>query len=87
MTYLDGTEILVGDSVLIEDQRTPGTIVDVVGVDRIEELGVDESGVMIASAPFGLLYIPMSMFADECLIFEARGESNYRWSGRANSSD
>jgi hypothetical protein len=81
MTYPDGTEILVGDSVFIERRRTPGTIVDIFGTDRIEELGVDQPGVMISSAPFGLVYVPVSMFAEQYLTFGARGKSNSRWSG------
>jgi hypothetical protein len=81
MTYLDGTEVMTGDAVLIEDE-TPGMIVAVVEQDRVAEFNVEESGVMIKAAAFGLVYIPASMFGDQGLSFKSRGlKSNLRWSG------
>jgi len=82
MTYLDGTEVMMGDAVLIEHGKTPGMIVAVVEQDRVAEFNVEESGVMIEAAPFGLVYIPASMFGDQGLSFKSRGlKSNIRWSG------
>jgi hypothetical protein len=40
-------------------------VVEIVEADRVAEFNVDEPGVMIASAPFGLLYLPISMFHSE----------------------
>jgi hypothetical protein len=73
--YADGTEIKVGDSVLIEKGRTPGTIVDVVGPNDIANFNVDEAGVIVKSAPFGLVFIPVSIFDAEGIIFVTRGET------------
>jgi hypothetical protein len=73
--YADGTEIQAGDSVMIENGRTPGTVVDVVSADRVAEFNVDEAGVMIKSAPFGLVFIPVSMLDGEGIVFVERGET------------
>lgn len=81
MTYLDGSQIMVGDSVHIEHGRTSGKVVDIHEIPWMAALGELEPGVMIEAAPFGLLYVPVSMFADQGLSFEARAKSNMRWSG------
>jgi hypothetical protein len=82
MNYLDGNEAMVGDAVTIEYGRTPATVVAVVEADRLAEFNVSEPGLMLESAPFGLVYIPASMFDDQGLSFKSRGlKSNMRWSG------
>jgi len=82
MTYLDGIEVMAGDSVLIEHGKTPGVIVAVVETERVAEFNVEESGVMVKAEPFGLVYMPASMFGDQGLSFKSRGlKSNLRWSG------
>jgi hypothetical protein len=75
LIYSDGTLIKVGDRVLIERGRTPGTVVDVVGPGDIAAFNVDEAGAMITSAPFGLVFIPESLFGDQGIIFVKRGET------------
>jgi hypothetical protein len=75
LAYPNGAEIRVGDSVLIENGRTPGTVVDVIGPEQIAAFNVDEPGVMIKSAPFGLVFIPVSLFADEGIVFVKRDET------------
>ena len=62
MQYSDGSEILTGDAVLIEQGKTEGKIVAVVEQDRVAEFNVGEAGLMIEAAPFGLVYVPASMF-------------------------
>jgi len=63
----------VGDSVLIEHGRTPGTISEVISAkDDLANWNVDEPGVMIKSAPFGLVFWPVSQFAEDPIIFVAR---------------
>lgn len=82
MTYLDGTQVMTGDAVLIEHGKTPGVIVAVVETERVAEFNVAEAGVMIKAAPFGLVYIPGSMFGAQGLNFKSRGlKSNLRWRG------
>jgi len=66
---------MVGDAVLIEQGRTPEAIVDVGEAHRLAEFSVEEPGVMIESTPFGLVYIPVSMFADEGLALIGRREN------------
>ena len=73
MTYLDGTEVMAGDAVLIEHGKTHGVIVAVVETERVAEFNVEEPGVMIKAAPFGLVYIPASKFGDQGLSFKSRG--------------
>ena len=73
--YADGTEVKVGDSVMIENGRTPGTVAHVVGPNDIRGFNIDEAGVMIKSAPVGLLFIPVSIFDDEGIVFVTRGET------------
>jgi hypothetical protein len=75
LIYSDGTEIKVGDSVLLERGRTPGTVVDIVSAADTAAFNVVEAGVMIKSAPFGLVFIPESLFGDQGIVFVNRGET------------
>lgn len=55
MNYLTGEIIKVGDEVLIEHERTIGTIFSVIEfAEDMQNWGVDEQGVIIAAEPFGL---------------------------------
>ena len=63
--YEDGTELKVGDSVLIENRSTPGVITDLIeSATEQRECNVQEPGVMIESPTFGLVFIPTSTFAE-----------------------
>ena len=74
--YQDGTEMRVYDAVRIEDGRTPGTIRELIQANAdFKQWNVTEPGVMIKSAPFGLIFIPVSIFTDEPIIFVARNET------------
>jgi hypothetical protein len=76
ISYQDGTEMKVGDAVLIEDGRTPGTIRELLQANAdFKQWNVTEPGVMIKSAPFGLIFIPVSNFTDEPIILVARNET------------
>ncbi len=71
--YLDGSAVVVGDYVLIENGRTEATVVQVVTTaEQQREWGVELPGVMLRSAPFGLLYLPTEFLAEEPLQFVAR---------------
>jgi hypothetical protein len=71
--YQDGSAVLVGDCVLIENGRTEATVVHVVATaEQQREWGVELPGVMLKSAPFGLLYLPTEFLADEPLRFVSR---------------
>jgi hypothetical protein len=65
----------VGDSVLIEHGRTPGTIAEVIEASAdLKQWNVEEPGVMIKSPPFGLVFLPVSTLADDPVLFVGRNE-------------
>ena len=64
---------MVGDCVLIENGRTEATVVQVVTTtEQQQEWGVELPGVMLKSAPFGLLYLPTEFLTEEPLQFVSR---------------
>ena len=72
MKYATGEEVKVGDRVLIELGRTEGIVESVVETPKqMQELGVDEAGISIESAPFGLVFWPLSEVEDP-VIFKER---------------
>jgi hypothetical protein len=72
MKYITGEEINIGDKVLIENGRTDGIVHAVVETfAQMQEWGVDEPGISIESAPFGLVFWPSSE-SEEPVIFKAR---------------
>ena len=75
ITNHDGKEMRVGDSVLIENGRTPGTVSELIeSAAEQKQWNVDEPGVMIKSPPFGLVFLPVSALADDPITFVARNE-------------
>jgi hypothetical protein len=73
LTYLSGAPIELGDAVLIERGRTPGTVVKVVETpEEMANCNVVEPGVMVESAPFGLVYLPVGTWGDDPLEFVSR---------------
>jgi len=57
--YEDGSEIMVGDSVLLEHGRTPGTVeLIVTTAEEMKAINVEVPGVMLKSPPFGRIYLP-----------------------------
>ena len=75
ITYQDGTEMRVGDSVLIEHETVPGTITEIIeSASRQKEWNVGEAGIMIESPPFGLLFLPVSTFAHDPIVLVHRSE-------------
>ena len=76
ISYADGTNMKMGDSVLIEHGRTPGTIFELISsAEEMRQWNVEESGVMIKSAPFGLVFFPVSLLDDDRVIFVSRDET------------
>ena len=58
-TYADGSAVTVGDSVLLENGRTPGTVeLVVITAEQMKDIGVKEPGVMLVSPPFGRVFLP-----------------------------
>jgi hypothetical protein len=74
LRYLDGSEIMVGDSVLLEHGRTPGIVEFIVTTAaEMKATTVEEPGVMLKSPPFGRVYLPQSSFLADPLRFVKRG--------------
>jgi hypothetical protein len=73
-TYADGSQVQVGDSVLIEHGRTAGTVELVVcTAQQMAEIGVTQPGVMLLSAPFGRVYLPQDCWYMDPLLFVSHG--------------
>jgi len=71
--YGDGSKVLLGDSVLIENGRTPATVVEIVtSREQMQQCGVEIPGVMLKSAPFGLVYLPVKFLLEDPLQFVSR---------------
>ncbi len=71
--YEDGSEIKVGDSVLLENGRTPGTVeLIVTTAEEMRQIGVDEPGVSLLSPPFGRVYLPDWSLLEDPLRFVSR---------------
>lgn len=76
IAYQDGGQIRVGDSVLIEHRRTPGVVTHIIeSASSQKEWGVEEPGVMLKSPPFGLVFWPVSVFAEDPLVLVARNDT------------
>jgi hypothetical protein len=76
ITYADGTEMKVGDSVLIEHGKTPAVITLIIeSTDDQKECNVKEPGAMLQSLPFGLVFLPASLFSTDPIVFVSRGKS------------
>ena len=75
MEYVTGVEMKVGDLVLIENGKTQGVVHSVVQTDEeMRDWNVDEVGVLIKSAPFGLVFWPSSETEDP-IVFKKRAAS------------
>ena len=62
-----------GDQVLIEAGRTAGQILELIETDaQMKNWNVNEPGVMVKSAPFGLVFWPSS--SEDPLVFVSRGK-------------
>ena len=64
MKYPNGVEVKVGDNVRFERGRATGTVETIIDT-KFSDWSVDEPGVMLLSAPFGRVFIPVSMFVSE----------------------
>ena len=73
ITYPDHTEIQVGDFILIEGGRTPGTVYELIETsEQMERCGVDAPGIMVESIPFSLVFLPSESFSDAPIVFVSR---------------
>lgn len=71
--YQDGSEIMVGDSVLLENGHTPGTVEFIVTTaEEMKAINVEEPGVLLKSPPFGRVYLPRWSLDEDPLRFVSR---------------
>ncbi|STQ90794.1 Uncharacterised protein [Iodobacter fluviatilis] len=71
--YQDGSEIMIGDSVLLENGRTLGTVKFIVTTpEEMKAINVEEPGVMLQSPPFGRVYLPQWSLVQDPLRFVSR---------------
>jgi hypothetical protein len=76
ITYADGTEMKIGDSVLIEKGKTPAIVTLIIeSDDEQKECNVKEAGIMLQSTAFGLVFLPSSVLSADPIVFVARGKS------------
>jgi hypothetical protein len=72
MKYTTGEEVNVGDRVIIEKGKTLGIVHTVIEtLTQMQECGVDEPGILIKSAPFGLVFWSCTEIEDP-VIFKGR---------------
>jgi hypothetical protein len=64
MKYPNGVEVKVGDNVRFERGGATGTVETIIDTN-FSDWSVDEPGVLLLSAPFGRVFIPVSMFVSE----------------------
>ena len=73
-SYQDGQPIEVGDSVLLENGRTPATVeLIVLSPAEMRAINVTEPGIMLISAPFGRVYLPGWSLLNDPLVFVRHG--------------
>ena len=73
ITYPDDTEVQVGDFILIEGGRTPGTVYELIETsEQMERCRVDVPGILVDSIPDGLVFLPSESFSDNPIAFVSR---------------
>ncbi len=71
--YPDGSLVEVGDTVLLENGRTPGTVEHIVtSHEEMKSTNVQEPGVMLKSPPFGRIYLPQWSLEEDPLRLVSR---------------
>ena len=75
MKYLSGEEIQKGDNVLIKNRRTLGVVEYIIETDQERrEWNLDETGVLLASEPFGTVFWPLDE-KDDPVVFVSRANT------------
>jgi len=74
--YNDGSEVLVGDTVLIENGKTLGIVDHIVTTEEeAKGINVDEVGIMLKSPAFGLVYFSKYWLEQNPLRFVSRAKN------------
>jgi len=73
ITYPDHTEIQVGDFILMEGGKTPGTVSELIETsEQMERCRVDVPGILVESIPEGVVFLPTESFGDDPITFVSR---------------
>jgi hypothetical protein len=73
MNYPDGTTVRIGDSVFLNHGDVPGVVFDVIETaERRGNWNVDESGLMIESPVYGLVFLRLSSLVDDEVALVSR---------------
>lgn len=73
--YQDGSDVLVGDNVLIENGKTPGIVDRIITNDEgAKNINLDEVGIMLKSPPF-LVYFSAHWLQQDPLRFVSRAKA------------
>ena len=73
ITYSDGTEVQVGDFILIEGRMTPGTVYELIETPaQLERCRVNAPGILVDAIPDGLVFISVDSFNDDPIVFVSR---------------
>ena len=64
MKHPNGVEVRIGDKVRFERGGASGTVEAIIDAN-FADWSVEEPGVMLLSAPFGRVFIPVSMFVSD----------------------
>jgi hypothetical protein len=64
MKYPNGVEVRIGDKVRFERGGASGTVEAIIDAN-FADWSVEEPGVILLSAPFGRVFIPVSMFVSD----------------------
>jgi hypothetical protein len=76
ITYDDGTEIKIGDSVLVERGKTAAIVTLIIeSADDQKECNVTEAGIMLQSASLGLAFMPIALLSTDPIVLVGRGKS------------
>jgi hypothetical protein len=73
--YADGTEVLIGDTVLIEHGKTSGVVHLIVNTAaEVKDFKVAEVGIMLKDTPTGFVYLTTKWLKEDPIAFVSRGK-------------
>lgn len=76
ISYSDNAEVRVGDFILIEDGRTPGTVYELIETPaQLEQWRVEGPGIMVETIPDGLVFLPIKSLSDDPIAFVSRSQA------------
>jgi hypothetical protein len=76
IAYQNGMPMRVGDTVLIEHGRTQGVVVEIIeALADLQQWRLKEPGITIKSLTFGFVFLPVSTFSDDPVVFVGRDET------------